>query len=186
MKAAQGKAFAAVLDACVLAPMPLCDTLLRCAESRALFRVLWSRETLGEVRSTLEKFGYSQNQAARRIRAMERAFPEAAVRVTRSAWQAIPDLPDPRDKHVVAAAVQASAPVIVTFNLKHFPSEALAQTGIRVFSPDEFLVSLQRREPGRISEVLDRQARAIGETRNAILERLAPGLPEFVRLVAGK
>lgn len=186
MKAAQGNVFAAVLDACVLAPMPLCDTLLRCAESQAMFRALWSRETLHEVRATLKKFGYSRSQAARRIQAMEQAFPEAVVSITRRALQAVPDLPDPRDKHVVAAAIQASAPAIVTFNLKHFPGEALAQQGIKVFSPDEFLVTLLRRAPRRVSEVLDHQARAIGQTRSAILERLAPGLPEFVMLVTGK
>ena len=51
-----------VLDACVLAPMPLCDTLLRCAEEYALFRPLWSAETLVEVRRDLKKFGCSASQ----------------------------------------------------------------------------------------------------------------------------
>ena len=54
-----------MLDACVLAPMPLCDTLLRCAEDPALFRVLWSEQILEEVKRTLlQKFGYTAKQVA--------------------------------------------------------------------------------------------------------------------------
>jgi|HubBroStandDraft_2_1064218.scaffolds.fasta_scaffold2405357_1 hypothetical protein len=45
--------YSAVLDACVLAPMPLCETLLCCAEEPALFRALWSDETLEEVSRTI-------------------------------------------------------------------------------------------------------------------------------------
>jgi hypothetical protein len=44
--------YAAVLDACVLVPMPLCDTLLRCAEDPGLFRALWSEQILEEVKRT--------------------------------------------------------------------------------------------------------------------------------------
>jgi predicted nucleic acid-binding protein len=32
---------------------------------------------------------------------------------------------DPKDRHVLAAAVRCGADVIVTFNLQHFPEEAL-------------------------------------------------------------
>jgi len=50
--------YIAVLDACVLAPMPVADTLLRLAE-RAYFTPKWSGEILSETKSTLEKFGYN-------------------------------------------------------------------------------------------------------------------------------
>ncbi|TDB80270.1 PIN domain-containing protein [Micromonospora sp. KC721] len=39
----------AVLDACVLVPSVLADTLLRCAE-QDLYRPVWSRAILDEVR----------------------------------------------------------------------------------------------------------------------------------------
>ena len=59
MNLATDNDYLAVLDACVLARMPLCDTLLRCAEEPALFRPVWSENILTEVQSTLlEKFDY--------------------------------------------------------------------------------------------------------------------------------
>ena len=55
--------YAAVLDSCVLAPMPICDTLLRIAE-RSVYRPLWSEEILSEVRRVLtEELGYTEKQA---------------------------------------------------------------------------------------------------------------------------
>jgi predicted nucleic acid-binding protein len=121
--------------------MPLCDTLLRCAEEPALFRRLWSKKTLEEVSRTLvDRFEYSAEQAERRIHVMQEAFPEATVSVPAALLEGIPKIPDPDDKHVVAAAMQGHADVIVTANLKDFPKELLAPYGFEIQSPDEFLV----------------------------------------------
>jgi hypothetical protein len=51
-------------------------------------------------------------------------------------------LPDPDDRHVLAAAIAARAPLIVTFDLSHFPEAALAPHGIRAQHPDEFACDL--------------------------------------------
>jgi hypothetical protein len=48
-------------------------------------------------------------------------------------------LPDPTDRHVLAAAIKAGVDVIVTFNLKDFPEESLKPYGIEVQHPDDFL-----------------------------------------------
>lgn len=48
-------------------------------------------------------------------------------------------LPDPGDRHVLAAAIRSGADVIVTFNLKHYPASALAKYGIEAQHPDEIL-----------------------------------------------
>jgi hypothetical protein len=72
--------FIAVLDTCVLAPMPVADTLLRLAEEPAFYVPRWSRDILEELRRTLiGRFGYTKEQADRRITMMDRAFPEAMV-----------------------------------------------------------------------------------------------------------
>jgi hypothetical protein len=47
--------YTVVLDACVLVPMPLCDTLLRLAEQPATYCPLWSEQILLEVGDALEK-----------------------------------------------------------------------------------------------------------------------------------
>ena len=50
-------------------------------------------------------------------------------------------LPDPEDRHVLAAAIKCEADVIVTFNLKHFPDAILKPYGIESVHPDDFLRS---------------------------------------------
>ena len=64
---ARGERLAVVLGTCVLAPMPLCDTLLQLAEEPALYSPRWSRDILCELRSTLQRMGYTTSQADRRI-----------------------------------------------------------------------------------------------------------------------
>jgi len=72
--------FSVVLDACVLVPMPLCDTLLRLAEDPPLYRPLWSNRILEEVGTAVRnKLNHTERQSNRRIEAMRQAFPEALV-----------------------------------------------------------------------------------------------------------
>jgi len=76
----QDNEYAVVLDACVLIPMPLCDTLLRLAEDPSMYRPLWSDQILQEVGIALEKkLGYSTAQTGYRLARMKEAFPEALV-----------------------------------------------------------------------------------------------------------
>ncbi len=178
--------YAAVLDACVLAPMPLADTLLRCAEEPALFRVLWSKETLVEVHRTLIKFGYTIDQADRRLKQMAIAFPEAEIDFPANLLKSLDDLPDQKDRHVVAAAIHARAHVIVTSNVKHFPSILLEGHDLLVQSPDEFLVHQFHLNSARMLDVLDTQAGAIGQTRSEIMERLSVVLPKFSRVASSE
>jgi PIN domain len=52
------------------------------------------------------------------------------------------DLPDPDDRHVLAAAIRGRADVIVTCNLADFQADQLAHYGIEARHPDDFLLSL--------------------------------------------
>lgn len=51
-------------------------------------------------------------------------------------------LPDPDDCHVLAAAIKASAQVIVTYNVADFPADYLARWGIEAKTPDDFILDL--------------------------------------------
>ncbi len=51
------------------------------------------------------------------------------------------ELPDPQDRHVLAAAIVGRCDVIVTFNLRDFPETAVTPFEIEVQHPDAFLSS---------------------------------------------
>ena len=100
--------FITVLDACVLAPMPVVDTLLRLAEEPAFYTPKWSPHILAEVERTLKSgFRYSETAVQRRIQAMKCTFPDAMV----NGYEAlIPSMTNhERDRHVLAAAVKCGA-----------------------------------------------------------------------------
>ncbi len=121
--------FIAVLDACVLYPASLRDTLLRAA-MRDFYRPQWSAQILDEVtRNLRDNRGLTIEQANRLLNAIRRHFSEAEVTDYESL---IPLLTcHEKDRHVLAAAIRARADVIVTFNLKDFPATALTPYNIR-------------------------------------------------------
>lgn len=180
--------YCVVLDACVLAPMPLCDTLLRLADEPAFFRIAWSEHILSEVRSVLEnnKFGYSKSQVDRRIDRMKSAFPDALYDAPKELVHAFQALPDPDDAHVIATAIHANANAIITDNLRHFPTKLLLKSGILVQSSDEFLVHQFHLGPEQLLEKIDAQAAAIKQPRAVVLDRLARGAPNFAKLCCDK
>ncbi len=79
---------------------------------------------LRELRSTLQRMRYTPAQADRRITAMETAFAEAKVTGYECLLASMTN--DPKDRHVLAAAVRCGAHAIVTDNVKHFPPESVA------------------------------------------------------------
>jgi hypothetical protein len=66
-------------------------------------------------------------------------------------------LPDPNDRHVLAAAIRSSSSVIVTFNLKDFPSKAIREYGIEAQHPDIFLNHLIDLSPQVFCSAVRRQ-----------------------------
>lgn len=127
-----------LLDACVLVPHPLFDTLLRVADA-GLFRPLWSDEILVEVERTLTvKRGLDPQKARRRIDQMSRAFPDSLVEDHHDLISTMTN--DPKDRHVTAAAVRSGANLIVTANLKDFPARSLRRYEIEAVHPDDFLL----------------------------------------------
>lgn len=65
------------------------------------------------------------------------------------------------DRHVVAAAIRGQAEAIITYNLKDFPDEALAQFGISAIHPDEFLSDMFELNPGLAIQAAHRHRKSL-------------------------
>ncbi len=175
--------FKVLLDANVLFPLALCDTLLRAADA-GLYQPYWSDQILEELENALvREQACSPESAARRVGQMRRYFPEAAVTGFEHFIPAM--LNDSGDRHVAAAAVAAGAQVIVTSNLRHFRLQDLPQ-GIGAQSPDEFLRNLFSLSPERLLQILHEQAEDL-EAPPVSFEELLGGLagtvPSFIDAV---
>lgn len=173
-------AFSAFLDTCVLYPAYLCDTLLRLAEVDS-YRPLWSDDVLTELHRNLLDSSVSPSSVDHRLAQMRRSFPDALT----TGYEALVDgmTNDPKDRHVLAAAVRANAEVIVTFNLRDFPEAALKPFDITAIHPDEFLLDQLDLYPRLTIESLERQAAAYRReptTPTGLLVRLVrAGVPGF-------
>ena len=177
-----------VLDTCVMLPQALNNLLLTLADSE-LFRPVWTADLLDEVERNLsgERFGTSPQQAARRVQQMRRAFP-LAEEESRGYRELIPAMTnDPKDRHVLAAAVRSGAGVIVTATLPDFPPAALDPFDVEAIHPDEFLCDLLDLDPEAVIEsmhvLLDRNMlppRTVGDLLES-LERLTPQFVNAVR-----
>jgi predicted nucleic acid-binding protein len=173
--------FVVVLDANVLFPFSLRDTLLRSAAA-GFYQLRWSAEILEEMTRNLVATGTMSAVNANRLRAiMEREFPEAAVTDYASLVPAMRN--DEKDRHVAAAAIKAGAQVIVTSNLKDFQN---LPGGVEAQSPDEFLGNLLDLQPAGLVDVLREQAADLVKppmSFDELLDRLARVVPEFVAAV---
>ena len=168
----------------MLYPAALRDTLLRLA-LRNLYRPHWSAQIIDEVtRNLREHRGLTADQAQRLTSALANHFCEAAVT---GYEDLIPGLTcQEKDRHVLAAAIRAHATLIVTFNLKDFPSDSLQPHTIKAQHPDVFLVQLFSRDPEAIVESLREQAAALQRPSmrfERVLETLEQHVPDFVRQV---
>lgn len=150
-------AFPALLDTCALYPAYLCDTLLRLAEAEA-FRPLWSADIMIELKRNLLKRGIPAGSVDRRVDQMVRSFPDAMVSGYESLVAGMTN--DPKDRHVLAAAVRADAEVIVTFNIADFPGLALKPYDLEAVHPDDFLLDQLDLYPGQTMSALSEQAAA--------------------------
>lgn len=87
---------------------------------------------------------------------------------------------DPKDRHVIAAAVKSDAKLIVTYNAKDFPPSSLAPWGIERQGPSTFLMSLYDLDPGIVVRKLTDQASNVGLSLEALLLKLQVNVPVFV------
>jgi hypothetical protein len=134
--------FTAVLDACVLYPAPIRDFLLHLA-SAELYTPKWTDRIHDEWLRNLivNRPDLEAAKLERTIKEMKKAFPDSSVEKYESLILSL-HLPDEDDRHVLAAAIRCKADVIVTFNLKDFPTKDLVQFDIEAQHPDLFISNL--------------------------------------------
>jgi hypothetical protein len=70
-------------------------------------------------------------------------------------------LPDPNDRHVLAAAIKDQAQLIITFNLKDFPQKSLAPYGIDATHPDDFVLGCIARDRENSIKALKNQVKKL-------------------------
>ena len=131
--------FTALLDANILYPAPMRDIFLQLAADD-LFRAKWTEDIHREWIDALIRNEPHRDRAAleHTRRLMDRATGDCLVTGYEPLIPAL-SLPDPDDRHVLAAAIAGRCDLIVTCNLRDFPEDAVVPYGIEVLHPDNFL-----------------------------------------------
>ena len=124
----------------MLYPAPLRDLLIELAMT-GLFRAKWTDDIHEEwIRSVLKHRADLTRAKLERTRdLMNSAVLDCLVRDYGSLIPAV-QLPDPDDRHVLAAAIKARADAIITFNAKDFPEAETSKYDIEIQHPDEFIL----------------------------------------------
>lgn len=179
--------FTAFFDANVFYGSRLRSLMLYAAQTK-LFRARWSERIHDEWTRNLllNRPELSVEKLAEVRRLMNAAVPDCVVTGFEPLIEGI-DLPDPDDRHVVAAAIVARADVIVTFNQKDFPEEALEPFHLHTEHPDDFLLDAFGLGPDEMSEqiICDylhyRNPKITFRDYRASLEKA--GTPRFARFI---
>jgi len=161
----------AILDSCVLYPAPLRDFFMRLAVQ--LYQPKWT-ETIHEewIRSVLaDRPDLTRAQLARTRELMDRHGGACLVTGYESLIPTL-TLPDPDDRHVLAAGIRAGANVIVTANLSDFPAEILSKYGIEAQHPDEFINHLLDLAPHVVCGAAKRQRESLKNPPKTVDEYL--------------
>ena len=156
----------------MLYPAPLRDLLMHLAVLD-LFRAKWSTTIHDEWISNLLK--NRPDLTAEQLH-RTRELMDANVRdcIVSGFEQLIPalELPDEKDRHVLAVAIRSGADVIVTFNRKDFPEQYLKPYGVESLHPDEFLKFQLDLAPNVVCTAAKRQRASLKKRPKTVIEYL--------------
>ena len=175
-----------LFDACVLCSAPLRDFWMWLATTTSLIQPKWSAQIHDEwMRNVLVNRPDLSPQRLERTRMLMDANVEDCLVTGYDGLIAGLTLPDPDDRHVLAAAIHARADLILTFNLRDFPENVLKPYGIRAQHPDEFLSTLLETASESVCVAAEEHRQALRnppKTREQYLETLRKqGLVESVK-----
>lgn len=159
--------FKCVLDTNVIYPIEIRDLLFWFAYYD-MFTPKWSEHIFDEWKDVMTRKGVSIEEAIKRTERANTAFPDALVKNYSGLIESL-ELPDPKDRHVLAAAIKTNANVIVTNNIKDFPKEYLASFGLIAKTADDFLTDIIDLNPDQ----------AVKAFKELVLNRRNPDLDEF-------
>jgi predicted nucleic acid-binding protein len=163
----------AFLDASVLYPVSLRNLLMRLTLN-GLFQARWSAAVHAEwIRAVLrDRPGLPETRLLQVRDAMNDQAEECLVIGYEPLIGSL-ELPDPEDRHVLAAAIVGRADVIVTHNLRHFPAEKLDRYGIEALHPDAFIRDLLDLSPTLVVDAVRDQQASLTRPPMSIIELLA-------------
>ncbi len=155
-----------------------------------VYRARWTAQIHDEWQRNLlvNRKDLTLAQLAHTSNAMDRAIPDALVTGYEALCAGL-TLPDPDDRHVLAAAIKCNASVIVTFNLKDFPADVLHAFEVEAVHPDDFIADLFDLDQVAVLEAAQAQRASLKNpprTVQEFLDRLtAQGLTQSVKLLSG-
>lgn len=174
--------FVVILDANVLYPFRKRDILLSFSQA-GLFRARWTIEIQDEwSRNLLAAKPELKTSIDSQVTAMRDNFPESLVEKYEALIPTL-TLPDPNDRHVLAAAIKCGAQHIVTENLKDFPPNATGDYDVEPISADEFLTrtfDLYRIEATLVlAQIRRRYSNPSYTPSEFVMDLTAKGLPKL-------
>ena len=183
-----GTNFTVFYDACVLYPAPLRDLLVRLARM-GVFRAKWTQQIHEEwIRNALKK---NPHLTRERLDMTASKMNEAVMDSLVSDYEPLIaglQLPDTNDRHVLAAAIKGQAEVILTFNLKDFPTDYLSQFNVWAQHPDEFMSDLLDIAPGEVllatrqqRAALKKPPRTVDEFLDTLLRQQLPRTVAYLK-----
>ena len=162
--------FTCILDTNVIYPIEIRDLLFWFAHYD-LYTIRWSQHIFDEWVDVMQRKGISESEIQKRTGKARKAFPEALVENYESIIHSL-NLPDNKDRHILAAAIKSNAQVIVTNNVIDFPAEYISRFGISAKTADEFL-----------ADIIDlNQTEALKAFRESVLNRRNPIMDEHAVL----
>ena len=149
-------AYSVLFDACVLYPAPLRDLCMSLA-MEDIFRAKWTEQIHDEwIRNLLINRPDLRPEQLQRTRQLMNAHVEDSLVTHYEKLIPSLDLPDPNDRHILAAAITGRCDVIVTFNLKDFPESNLKPFEIEAQDPDSFMLYQLDLFPGKFLNAINK------------------------------
>ena len=182
-------AFIVFYDANVLYPAELRNFLMHLALI-GVFRARWSADVHEEWISNLlaNRSDLTREKLERTRQLMDKAAPDALVTGYQHLIEGL-RLPDRDDRHVLAAAIQCGASVIVTCNLADFPPETLKEFDVEAQHPDEFILHLLDLAPGLVMEAAENHRRSLKNPPKSVKEYIdtleSQGLTQTASVLRG-